>query len=327
MNSPDVLAQLQDDDDVETWFVEGLQRMARDDGRSLDPYLLTVGETPVLDGTRSTCRCHFVHIDPQGNPRVPALVNMLVGQVVDYCVPRSRINEARDHLLRTGSTEKILQLQREAKDLFTDIKTTGEGGELLLYALLEIALGLPQILCKMPLKTNPRVHYHGVDGVHAMPLDDGKLAVYWGEAKLYADTNAAIDAAFTSLAPFLLDDGDGAAQRDILLLRDQADVGDADLTAALVRYFTEDTLEASQLVIRGACLVGFSMDPYDNPIENDGASVRKEVAEAITGWHERAWKAIANEKLTAFELEIFFVPLPSVQDFRDRLLSGLGLAG
>jgi hypothetical protein len=327
MNRPDVLTQLQDDDDVETWFVDGLRRIARNDGRSLDPYLLTVGETPVLDGTRSTCRCHFVRIDPQGNPRVPALVRMLVEQVVDYCVPRTRINEVYDHFLRTGSTEKIVQLQREAKDLFTGIKTTGEGGELLLYALLEIALGLPQILCKMSLKTNSQVHYHGVDGVHATPLDDGKLAVYWGEAKLYANANAAIDAAFTSLAPFLLDDGDGAAQRDILLLRDKADVGDADLRTALVRYFTEDTLEASQLVVRGACLVGFSMDPYDDPFENGGASVREEVADAITRWQERAGQVIANEKLEAFELEIFFVPLPSVQNFRDGLLSGLGLAG
>jgi hypothetical protein len=186
-------------------------------------------------------------------------------------------------------------------------------------------LGLPQILCKMPLKTNPQVHYHGVDGVHAQALADGKLAVYWGEAKLYADVNAAIDAAMSSLAPFLLDAGDGAARRDVLLLRDQADTGDPELTAALVRYFTDDTAEASQLVVRGACLVGFSMDDYTDPMQDDGATIRAEVADAMGRWHTRLGTAVANEKLATFELEVFFVPLPSVQDFRDQLLRRLGL--
>lgn len=324
MTAADVTTRLLDDG-VESWLVDAIGRLARADGRSLDPYLVTVGEATMLAETSATCRCHFVRVDPQGAPRVPALINMLTDQVVDYCIPRSRIDEATKHLLATNSTDKILRLQREAKDLFTKIKTTGEGGELLLYALLEIALGLPQILCKMPLKTNPQVHYHGVDGVHARALADGKLAVYWGEAKMYADVNAAIDAALKSLAPFLLDAGDGAAQRDVLLLRDHVDTGDEELTAALVRYFTEDTMEASQLIIRGACLVGFSMDQYAHPLEADGASVRAEVAEAMARWHDRLGTAIKNEKLIAFELEVFFVPLSSVQDFRDQLLERLGL--
>lgn len=324
MSTPDVSTQLQAGG-VESWLVEAVERLARSEGRSLDPYLVTVGEAPILEDTRATCRCHFVRIDPQGNPRVSALVNMLVDQIVDYCIPRSRLNEALDHVVRTNSTEKVLQLQREAKGLFTQIETTGEGGELLLYALLEIALGLPQILCKMSLKTNPQVHYHGVDGVHAQALDDGKLAVYWGEAKLYADVNAGINAAMTSLAPFLLDTGGGASERDVLLLRDHVDTGDEDLTAALVRYFTEDTVEASQLVVRGACLVGFSMDDYPEPFDQGGESIRAEISEAIEQWHQRATTAITNEQLATFDLEIFLVPLPSVQDFRDLLLSRLGL--
>ncbi len=325
MSATDVTARLRDDG-VESWLVDAIGRLARANGRSLDPYLVKVGEAMMLAETSATCRCHFVRIDPQGSPRVPALVNMLTDQVVDYCIPRSRIHEAKRHLEDTNSTDKVLRLQREAKDLFTKIKTTGEGGELLLYALLEIALGIPQILCKMPLKTNPQVHYHGVDGVHARALADGKLAVYWGEAKMYADANAAIDAALKSLAPLLLDTGDGAAQRDILLLRDHVDTGDDDLNAALVRYFTEDTAEASQLVVRGACLVGFSMDPYADPLSVDGGSVKTEVMDAMASWHDRLGKAIKNEKLVAFELEVFFVPLPSVQDFRNQLLERLGLA-
>jgi hypothetical protein len=309
---------------VDDWLIHALQRIARNEDRSLEPYLVDIGEAEVLADTRASCRCHFVRLDTQGRPRVPALIDMLVDQVVDYCIPRSRINEAMDLVDRTGSTAKILQLQREAKALFTTIQTSGEGGELLLYALLEIALGVPQILCKMSLKTNANVHYHGVDGVHAKATADGKLAIYWGEAKLYRNAHAAIDAAFSSLAPFLLDAGGGAAQRDVLLLRDHADTGDDKLNAALVRYFTDDTMEATHLVIRGACLIGFSHDDYANPHADDG-QVRHDVLEALDGWRKRIGTRIANERLESFELELFLVPMPSVENFRNDLKAKLGL--
>jgi hypothetical protein len=323
MSTPETAKRLADAG-VDDWLINALQRIARNEDRSLEPYLVDVGEAQVLDHTCANCSCHFVRLDTQARPRIAALIDMLVDQVVDYCIPRSRIDEAMDHMVRTGSTAKVLQLQREAKALFTTVQISGEGGELLLYALVEIALGVPQILCKMSLKTNTNVHYHGVDGVHAKALADGKLAIYWGEAKLYGNAHAAIDAALSSLAPFLLDAGGGAAQRDVLLLRDHADTGDERLNAALVRYFTDDTMEASQLVVRGACLVGFSHDDYASPHEADG-QVRREVLEALADWQARIGKGIGNERLESFELELFLVPMPSVEEFRDGLKAKLGL--
>lgn len=323
MSNPDLDKQLLGDG-VEPWLVDAVQRIARNEDRSLEPWLVTVGEATSLVGTPATCRCRFVRIDPQGRARVPQLVSMLTEHIVDYCIPRSRINQAIADAAQTGSSTKMLRLQREARDLFTKIETSGEGGELLLYALLEIELGIPQVLCKMPLKTSSNVHYHGVDGVHAQALANGKLAVYWGEAKLYADVNAGIDAALESLAPYLLDPGDGATQRDVFLLREHADTGDKALTEALVRFFTEDTVEGSQLVVRGACLVGFSRDNYEHPLEAD-ESVKAEVTAAIASWHDRMATAISNANVSGFELEVFFVPLPSVQDFRDQLIQRLRL--
>ncbi|WP_298338261.1 DUF1837 domain-containing protein [Ferrimicrobium sp.] len=324
MSTANVVQDLRDDG-AEPWFVSALERLPRGDEQSLEPYLTLVGEATALPNTLATCRFHYVRVDPQGNPRVQALVNMLTDRIVDYCVPRSRINEAFRLAEITKSTDSFLKLQREAKELFANVSTTGEGGELLLYALLEMSLGLPQILCKMPLKTNSQMHSHGVDGVHARALPDGKLAVYYGEAKMHRTVTTAIDAVLESLAPYLLDVGNGMAQRDILLLRDNLDAGDAELTAALARYFTEGAMEASQLVVRGACLVGFSLGDYSSP-QNADASIRGEVAEAMNGWRARLVTAITNKRLTRFELEIFLVPLPSVQDFRDEFLRSLGLA-
>ena len=204
------------------------------------------------------------------------------------------------------------------------MKTSGEGGELLLYLLLENVLELPQLMCKMPLKTSTSMHVHGVDGVHGKLLDNGDLALYWGESKLYARVNEAIDDCFASIAPYLLDFGGGDAQRDLLLTRTNLDLGDPETTAALVRYFDRTKPAASRVEFRGACLVGFDYGEYPNPFSEDGTTLQEEVVTQMSRWYDRIGARVADRQLTRIELEIFCVPLPSVQEFRDRLLAGLG---
>lgn len=309
---------------VEQWLVKAVARLARDKKRSLEGLLLQVGEAVRLQDTKATFRCHFIATTPLDEPRVNDLAEKLVDQVVDYCIPRSRISDAQDYLNRTGSTEKLTQLAREARELFTKIKTSGEGGEMLLYLLLEVVLGLPQVLCKMPLKTNSNMHVHGADGVHVKALDNGNLAVYWGESKLYTSVVSAIDACFRDIAPILKNEG-GATRRDLLLVRDNLDTGNKELTAALIRYFERDRPEAAMLEVRGACLVGFSLDEYPPPFENDQTSIREQVAQSITDWQERIAKRVGDQELVNFEIEIFFVPFPSVESFRSTLKERLGL--
>ena len=78
-----------------------------------------------------------------------------------------------------------------ALSLFPDIESSGEGGELLLFVLAETLLRLPQILCKMSLKTNLRMHVHGADGVHAgVDPGMGRVALWWGESKIYDAASA-----------------------------------------------------------------------------------------------------------------------------------------
>jgi hypothetical protein len=309
------------------WLCAALDGIARNKNRSLAPYLDSVGDATLLNGTATTVRCHFVKHGTNDQPRLQQLVNVVAEQIVDYCIPRSRILEAATHLNDTGSTDKVIRLRREAQDLFTTLENSGEGGELLLYTLLEVGLGIPQILCKMPLKTNAQLHYNGVDGVHAKALENGNLAVYWGEAKLYKSPAAAVDSAFESIAPFLLDDGTGASERDVLLLRDNADTGDPAMTAALKRFFTEDAVESAGLEIRGACLVGFSVANYPKPFGPDGVAIQQRVANLLKKWHEKLESAVGDRKLAEFEIEVFLVPIPSVDEFRKLLRETIGQRG
>ena len=114
--------------------------------------------------------------------------------MVDFAIPRSKIQEASDELKLTGSSRRWARLTREASSLFTDLAKTGEGGELILFVLAEHVFKLPQIICKMSLKTSGHVHYHGADGVHAsVDSQDGSLCLHWGESKMYSDPKRLIN--------------------------------------------------------------------------------------------------------------------------------------
>lgn len=83
----------------------------------------------------------------------------------------------------------------------------GEGGEVLLYALLEGHLGAPKILSKMELKTSPNHYVNGADGVHLLRDDNDVYQLIFGESKMYGDSKTprssvkrAVKAAFKSMA-------------------------------------------------------------------------------------------------------------------------------
>ena len=220
-------------------------------------------------------------------------------------------------------------LYRKANRLFADVARSGEGGELLLYLMMESYLRIPQLFCKMPLKTNPQVHYHGADGIHgSFDPGTGQLALYWGESKLYGDPAKAIDACFESLAPFVTSTGGSQApqSRDLQLLRDGLSLADANLEAAVLRYLDPDDPHFNKLTYCGAALVGFDSDSYKpgtSPL--DEASLKTALEDAVKSWHGSASHHINKHKLESISIELFCVPFPSVEDFRKAFLSELGI--
>jgi Cap4 SAVED domain len=120
--------------------------------------------------------------------------------VADYAIPRSQLAKAKARDTKYNSTEAVTALVEQARRSFTDLAKTGEGGEMLLFLLAERFLKLPQVLCKMDLKTDTRMHYHGADGVYAGVTPEGMLKLYWGESKIYKDAATAIKDCLCRLA-------------------------------------------------------------------------------------------------------------------------------
>ncbi len=250
--------------------------------------------------------------------------------IVDYAIPRSKLAEAKVRDTRFNSTEAVAELVERAKRSFTDLAKTGEGGEMLLFLLAERFLKLPQILCKMDLKTDARMHFHGADGVYAGVSPEGTLKLYWGESKIYSDPSAAIRDCFNSLAPFLIEPEheDAGRERDLMLLSDKADLSDPVLTDALKKYFDKSSVMSKRVQYCGVALVGFDAPFY--PQENAKA-VAEELVNAsraeLTGWSKSIGNRLKLEKLDQMEIEVFCVPLPSAEGFRVAFLKAMGIKG
>lgn len=249
--------------------------------------------------------------------------------VADYAIPRSKLAKAKARDAQYNSTEAVSGLVEEARRSFTDLAKTGEGGEMLLFLLAERFLKLPQILCKMDLKTDPHLHYHGADGVYAGVTDTGVLKLYWGESKIYGNATDAIRECLASLAPFLVEPEheDAERERDLILLSDKADLNDPALTEAIKRYFDKNSIMSKRVQYCGVALVGFDANFY--PADQVKA-VADEIVEAaraeLESWRVTIDNRLKAEKLQQLEIELFCLPLPSAEDFRAAFLKAMGLA-
>jgi len=298
------------------------------DPEVLDVHLTLVDRDISIDGHQVKIHCHCLSVDGNGRVQPGRLAEFMRNSVVNYAIPREKIAEAKKRDNKFNSTEAIGALVERAKQSFTDLAKTGEGGEMLLFLLAERFLQLPQILCKMDLKTDSRMHYHGADGVYAGITTEGTLKLYWGESKIYNDATTAIRDCMASLAPFLIEPESETAgrERDLLLLSDKADLGDPALASALRKYFDKSSVMSNRVQYCGVALVGFDAPFY--PKDSDKAVAEEIVLasrSALEGWCSSLGKRIKLEKLDQMEIQVFCIPLPSADGFRSSFLKAMGI--
>lgn len=295
---------------------------------ALDVQLTLVERDLVIDGHLAKVHCHCLSVDGNGHVQPHRLAEFMRNSVANYAIPRSKLQVAKERDSKYNSTEAVAELVEQAKRSFTDLAKTGEGGEMLLFLLAERFLKLPQILCKMDLKTDSRMHYHGADGIYAGVTQDGILKLYWGESKIYGKATTAIHDCLKSLAPFLIEpEHEGAErERDLILLSDKADLTDPTLTEALKKYFDRSSVLSKKVQYCGVALVGFDATFYP---KDNAKALSEQIIEAcraeLENWRSTIGTRLEAEKLQQIDIEIFCIPLPSAEDFRKSFLRAMGV--
>lgn len=298
---------------------------------ALDAYLEMVACNAVISNTHTRAHCYFITLDGNKRPRVKDFARFIGTRITNFAIPRLEIIRALNDALRTKSAAPTDLLNMKARNLFTKLPESGEGGEILLSILAETFLRLPQLFTKMILKTSEEMHVHGSDGIHVGVNDqNGNLAVYWGESKLYKNGAAAVKQCFSSLAPFLLDAGGSRAaqERDLQLMRDGLSLDDPKLLEALKRYLNPDDPMFKRLEFRGLCIVGFDSDSYPtSPNSKEAHQIKAEIETAFEKNKIQILHRVTKEQIESFVIEIFCLPFPSVDVFRKAFRAELGLDG
>ena len=279
-------------------------------------------------------RLHFPAFR-QSQPTIHELIDAIVHYLAPFALPRSQCRAVDEVYGKVDAEEfklRYAHLLESAKSLFIRANRitnrNGEAGELLLYILTEWVIGAPQLIAKMSLKTNREMPVHGADGVHVRySKEDGRLLLYWGEAKLYADVDAAITAAAESFAQALHPD---KMKHEIeLVQRNIAFSGlDPKEREALLRYldpFDETYNERHDVT---TSLIGFDFDGFAAVKGLDPTKAEEEfVKRAQTKLAEVApklAKALESNGLKGRPFELFLFPVPSVQSLRDIFQAKIG---
>jgi hypothetical protein len=294
----------------------------------LEAYLREVISPAPIDATNSEIHSYMLRLDGNGRARTNDFAVFLSNKIIDYCIPMSQIKEAKEKDALYNTTAYTLALGRKARDLFTDLPKTGEGGELLLYLLTQNILSIPQLLCKMPLKTSSEVHYHGSDGIYGRYDDEcKKLTLYWGESKLYTDICDAMTDCLESIKPFLTEEGviGRRKERDMVLFRDGVDLSNPDMQAAILEFLNPDEKAYLNLQYRGVCLVGYDDKFYPTqPNTKTEDDIIGLIANQKNEWNRQLATRLKYRKLESFILKIFIVPFASVEEFRQEFLRLVG---
>lgn len=167
------------------------------------------------------------------------------------------------------------------------------------------------------------MHVHGADAVHAALEENGNLALYWGEAKMYDDIGTALTACFKSLEPFLRMDWE-VIRRDQWLVMHYLDTADEEVKLRLLRFFDQANEDSVKVEARGACVIGFDLEDYPK-LPHDLESVQSVIDSRIASWSKKIDTRLTSRGLEGIELEIFLVPVPSAQSFRNTILSTLDI--
>ncbi|CAI3239831.1 hypothetical protein DWUX_2189 [Desulfovibrio diazotrophicus] len=264
-------------------------------------------------------------------PTVDDLIDIAHARMVNFCMPRTRIKEAKAEMM--ANPDRIdcwVDLVTEARDLF--IKTyeksgrSGELGEILLYMLVESVLKAPIVACKMYLKTSLQMPVHGVDGIH-MGFEGDNLIMYWGESKLHKDKSSALTDIAESISGFTKDRD--KYKREVRIIKSNLNIDDLNSEAinALKSYFDPYKEESNNLIDCYACLAGFDSSLYDIVSNVKHDACEKMFCSEYENKIQQLCDLISNKTeeygLGSFKFSYFLLPFPSVDAARKKFQSKL----
>lgn len=308
----------------------------KDYSRVLSARICCLDHDVTCETSEVTLRLHFPAFRG-ATPTVGDLVDVIALYMMNFTLPRSQIAALADLYKSVPFEEFSLRhskLEQSALSLFKlaqeATNRNGEAGELILYLLTEWVLNAPQLLAKMSLKTNRNVPVHGADGIHVRYCKDSdSLYLYWGESKLYSDVGQAISEAARSIVKALEHQ---SIRHELRLVEQNIDLsGLSQLAkASILSYLDPFDKQSNKRVDVTTCLIGFDFDAFTKLTlakSNPEAEFKRLAAVKLAELAPILSETVKANNLANHKIELFFFPVPSVQELRDLFQAKIGWKG
>ena len=268
-----------------------------------------------------TIRYHHLKFNANGIPMVEMLAEILYEYIIDYCLSAKSRDFPLTNVQSTRLTKEARKLFRRPVISDDDPDETGEAGEALLFFLIESILKAPQMVAKMELKTNHKDEVKGSDGIHAGWSENEKIIdFYFGESKLYKDVNSAISAVIKSVNGF---HDNEMYKHELIMVTKHFKYANEEVRKEILELIKRGE-PGPQARINHACLVGYDWKKYGNLSKE---KLHEDFIECLISDSEKIVASLDKkfEKFTKKHLkfEFFFIPFPSVTDFRNSFNKAL----
>lgn len=262
---------------------------------------------------KTNLHLHILRVQ-NGDFDLPGLYRELKGNSAAYVLSRLNYQKVLDDPSLMMEVANKVQSQFRKPE-----KTSGEGGEVILYSLLEGHLGAPKVLSKMELKTSSEHYVHGSDGVHLLQVDDKTFQLIFGESKMYGDAGTVgasakrcIKAAFESIGKVHADGFDFDTWLvDSELLKEQLDPEKLEALSAII--LPSDGSSSIKTHHAFGIFVGYEIDvsdlkPEDMELDEVEAELKKRATEAIEAEHDLIKTEITKRGLGIYPFHIYAIP-------------------
>jgi hypothetical protein len=251
-----------------------------------------------------------------GDFDLPALFRVLKNNSAAYVLSRMNYKKATENPAYMMEIAAKVQAQFRSPD-----PNAGEGGEILLYSLLEGHLGAPKILSKMEVKTDAEHYVYGSDGVHLLRTAENTYQLIFGESKMYGDAGTpgasakrGIKAAFKSIEAVHKEGFDfdtWLVQSE--LLKEELDAEKLSVLADILLPSSSGGDDDVKKHNAFGIFVGYEIDVTDMPVQDMQldeieTELRKRAEEAITSQYDLIKSEITDRGLGGYPIHLYAVP-------------------
>lgn len=251
-----------------------------------------------------------------GDFDLSTLYRALKNNSAAYVLSRMNYRKALDNPAYMMEIAAKVQAQFKSPD-----PNAGEGGEIILYSLLEGHLGAPKVLSKMEVKTDSEHYVYGSDGVHLLRTADDTYQLIFGESKMYGDAKKpgasakrGIKAAFKSVEEVHKEGFDfdtWLVQSE--LLKEELDDEKLSVLSDILLPSSSGGDDAIKKHNAFGIFVGYEIDisdmaTEDMELEEIEAELRKRAEDAITSQHDLIKSQITDRGLGGYPIHLYAVP-------------------